>query len=71
MEWMTWIGAALTLLGIAGLFACIAVVRRARREGLDDDAMRARLQKVIALNLGALAVSAIGLMMVVFGVVLA
>jgi len=38
--------------------------------GLDEAAMRARLQRIVALNLGALAVSALGLMLVVAGIVL-
>lgn len=71
MEALIWIGAALTLIGLVGLIWCILIAVRARREGLDDDAMRARLQKVVALNLGALAVSAIGLMTVILGVFLA
>ncbi len=70
MEILVWLGAALTALGLVGLIACIVIVRRARREGLNDEDMRARLQRVIALNLGALALSALGLMMVVFGVML-
>ena len=71
MEALVWIGAALTLLGLGGLVWCIVIAARARREGLDDAAMRARLQKVVALNLAALGVSAIGLMTVVLGVFLA
>lgn len=71
MEALIWIGAALTLIGLFGLIWCIVIAMRARREGLDDAAMKARLQKVVALNLGALAISAIGLMTVIMGVFLA
>ncbi len=70
MEVLIWIGAGLTAIGLVGLICCIVIAARARREGLDDDAMRARLQKVVALNLAALGVSAIGLMTVVLGVFL-
>ena len=70
MEVLIWIGAGLTVVGLVGLIWCIVIAARARREGLDDDAMRARLQKVVALNLAALGVSAIGLMTVVLGVFL-
>ena len=70
MQNLIWIGAAVTLLGLAGLIWCIASVQRARRDGLDDDAMKARLQKVVALNMGALFLSVIGLMMVVVGILL-
>ncbi|HPE24642.1 hypothetical protein [Albidovulum sp.] len=70
MGWLIWTGAGVTLLGLAGLVACIVAVTRARRAGLDDATLRAKLQRVIAWNLGALLLSAIGLMMVVVGIVL-
>ncbi len=66
-----WAGAVLTLVGVGMLVWCIVLAMRARRAGLDDAALKARLQKVVILNLAALGVSAIGLMMVVFGVFLA
>ena len=65
------VGTVITLLGLAGLGYCIVSVMRARKSGLDDDAMKARLQTIVAWNLGALAVSAIGLMCVVLGIFLA
>jgi hypothetical protein len=70
MEALIWMGAALTLVGIALLGWCIVLAVRARRAGLDDAALRARLQKVVAVNLGALALSGLGLMLVVVGVFL-
>ena len=70
MEALIWIGAALTLIGVLGLGWCVLIAIRARREGLDEDAMRARLQRVVAINLAALGISAIGLMTVVLGVFL-
>jgi hypothetical protein len=70
MAALIWIGAALTLAGLAGLGWCILVAARAKREGLEGAAMEARLRGLVALNLGALAVSAIGLMTVVLGVFL-
>lgn len=70
-ELMVWAGAALTLAGLIGLVWCILRVMRARRAGLSDEALRAEVQKVLPLNLGALALSGIGLMLVVVGVVLA
>lgn len=63
-------GAILALLGVAGLAYCIARALRARRAGLDGEAMRAELRRVVAINAGALAVSALGLVLVVLGVVL-
>lgn len=66
-----WSGTALSLLGLLGLVYCIVRVSRAKRAGLDDDAMRAELKKVVPLNLGALFLSVIGLMMVIIGIFLA
>ena len=71
MEALIWIGAGLTLVGLAGLVWCIVVVLRARKAGLSDEELKARLQSVVALNMGALAVSGIGLMCVVVGILLA
>ncbi len=70
-DWIIWSGAALTALGLAGLVWCIVSVSRARRAGLDDAGLRARMQRVLGVNMGALAASAIGLMMVVIGIILA
>ncbi len=70
MQALIWGGAAVTLAGLGGLVRCIVVVIRARRAGLSDEAMRARLQGVVAWNLGALLLSALGLMLVVAGVLL-
>jgi hypothetical protein len=71
MQALIWGGAALTLAGIAGLGYCVLRAIRARRSGLDDAAMRAELQRVVAINLGALGVSALGLAAVVSGILLA
>ncbi len=70
MEWLVWAGSALTLVGIAGLVQCIRLVVAARRAGLGDAALRARLQRIVALNFGALALSALGLGLVIVGVLL-
>lgn len=70
MDWLIWTGAAVSLAGVGALIWCVVRVLRARRAGLDDDAMRARLQRVVILNAVALMVSALGLMMVIIGIVL-
>jgi hypothetical protein len=67
MQMLVWAGAILTLLGVAGLVWCVLIAVRAKREGLSDADMKARLQNVVALNMGALAISALGLMCVVLG----
>jgi hypothetical protein len=70
MEWVIWIGTGLSLAGVAGLIWCINLTLQARRKGLGDAEMRARLQQVVTYNLAALGVSAIGLMLVVVGILL-
>jgi hypothetical protein len=70
MEALVWIGTAMSLAGIGGLLWCVLAVAKARRAGLDDAALRARLQQVVAWNLAALGVSALGLMLVVVGLFL-
>ena len=69
-DWIIWTGAALTLLGLGALVWCIWTVSRARARGLDDEALRVRMRGVLAVNMAALAASAIGLMMVVIGIIL-
>jgi hypothetical protein len=61
-------GVALTLLGLVGVVWSIVLVVRARRAGLDDAGLRARLQRALPVNLGALLLSMLGLMLVVTGV---
>jgi len=70
MQAVIWTGAAITLLGVAGLGYCIVRAARARRAGLDDAAMRAELQRVVAINMGALGLSILGLLFVVAGIFL-
>ena len=70
MQILIWVGATLTLLGVALLFWCVLQVMRARRDAKSDDELRARMQKAVALNLGALGLSVLGLMIVVLGIFL-
>jgi len=70
VEILIWIGAGVSLLGVAGLVWCILLAMRARKSGMEDEAMRAELQRVVVLNMAALGVSALGLMMVVAGILL-
>ncbi len=71
MDWLIWIGTVVTLAGLAALIWCILGVNRARKSGLPDTELRARLQRAVSLNLAALLLSALGLMMVVVGIMLA
>lgn len=70
MDWLIWSGAAVAMLGIAGIVWCILLVLRARKAGLPDAELRARMQRAVVLNLAALLVSAVGLMMVITGIIL-
>jgi hypothetical protein len=70
MEMIVWTGAALTLVGLGMLVWCIVSVAKAKRAGLPDEALKARLQKIVALNMGALAVSGLGLTAVIVGIIL-
>ncbi len=70
MEMLIWLGAAVTLVGLALLIWCILRVMKARRAGLSDDALRTELQRILPLNTGALFLSVIGLMLVVLGIAL-
>ena len=70
MELLIWIGAVVSVIGLAGIVGCVVAVARAKRKNLDDTAMRAQLQKIVVWNLGSLLVSALGLMMVIVGIFL-
>jgi hypothetical protein len=67
MDAIVWGGIVLSLIGLAGIVGCILAVWRAKRAGLDDAALRARLQRVVAWNLAALMTSGLGLGLVAVG----
>ncbi len=68
MQWMIWGGALLSLIGLLGLLLSIVKVAKAKRAGLSDEELRAAVQKVVPLNMGALFLSVIGLMIVMVGI---
>ena len=68
MEILVWIGGALTLAGLCGVLWSLVAVMRARRTETDDAALRARLARILPVNLGALGVSVIGLLLVMLGI---
>lgn len=70
MQALIWSGSALTLLGVAVLIYCIILVARSKAAGLDDDALRQRLQRAVVLNMAALALSGLGLAVVITGLAL-
>ncbi|KIC37210.1 hypothetical protein [Leisingera sp. ANG-M7] len=65
---IVWTGAAVSVAGLLGLIWCIIKVARARRQKLDDEALRAVVQSVLPYNLGALLLSVLGLMLVMVGI---
>ncbi|MDP5334134.1 MAG: hypothetical protein NWT12_02685 [Paracoccaceae bacterium] len=70
MQGLIWGGAVVSVAGLCGLVWCIFKVAAAKRANLSDDDLRAVIQGVVPINLGALFLSVIGLMMVVIGVFL-
>ena len=70
MEILIWIGSILSLLGLVGLLWCIKTVLRAKKAAVSDEELRMSLQKVVPLNMAALFLSAIGLMLVILGIML-
>ena len=70
MDMLVWAGAVVSLAGVAGLVWCIVFVVRLRKAGLDEATLRTRMHKAVLVNFAALAVSTLGLMMVVAGIFL-
>ncbi len=70
MTWLIIIGAIVTLLGIAGLGYCIKTAMSFRTKQMEDDEMTAQLQRLVPINLGSVCVAALGLMMVVVGLLI-
>ena len=70
MDWLIWSGSGLAVIGLIGLVYCIVTAMRAKRANLPNEEMRSRLQRVVAINMAALLISALGLMCVVTGIIL-
>ncbi len=70
MDLLIWIGSILSILGLIGLLWCIKIVLKAKKIATSDEELRSSLQKVVPLNMAALFLSAIGLMLVILGVML-
>ena len=71
MALLVWIGAAISVTGLAGLVWCIIAIGRARRSGLREEEMRARLRQAVTVNMAAFMMSVLGLILVIVGVILA
>ncbi|MBI1416509.1 MAG: hypothetical protein GC146_04725 [Limimaricola sp.] len=70
MHLVIWSGAAISALGLVGIVWSLLAVMRARRTLTDDEALRARMTRILPVNLGAFLLSFLGLMVVVVGVIL-
>ena len=70
MEILIWIGSILSILGLVGLFWCIRTVLTAKKNVTSDEQLRDSLQKIVPFNMAALFLSAIGLMLVILGIIL-
>lgn len=70
MEILILIGSILSILGLVGLFWCIKTVLTAKKNATSDEQLRDSIQKIVPLNMAALFLSAIGLMIVVLGIIL-
>ncbi len=67
---MLLIGVIATLLGLIGLIYCILQAYRAKKSGLEGEELTAHLQRLVAVNLGAFFLSAIGLATVLIAILL-
>jgi hypothetical protein len=64
------LGAIVTLAGLAGLGYCIVQGLRIRRADLPPSEIHARLHRLIAINLGSVALAGLGLAILVTGLML-
>ena len=62
------VGSVITLVGIILLFRCIYRVAKAKKSKLSDEELKAVLQSTVRANLGALFLSAIGIITVIIGI---
>ncbi|MEL6574109.1 MAG: hypothetical protein AAFQ64_20885 [Pseudomonadota bacterium] len=70
MAALVWGGTALVILGLIGILYSLYRVRAARQAGLNDDALRAQLSKILPINIGGLFGAMLGLIIVIVGVIL-
>lgn len=69
-ELLVWVGAFVTLTGVAGLVVTGLYAWKLRQTGMSDADMRQSLQRGVARNMASLFVSVLGLMLVVMGLAL-
>lgn len=64
------LGAAMVAAGLVGLGHCIRTGFATRRDKPSPEAARARLQRLVAVNLASVALAAFGLALLVIGLTL-
>lgn len=69
MDFLIYVGIALASIGILGIGYCVKTAVSIRKEP-DEDVAKNRLQGLVAWNLGALSLSALGLIIVIVGMVM-
>ncbi len=67
---LIWGGAAVSLIGLIGLFLSMYKVASAKKKITSDEELRVSIQAAMPLNLASLFLSVLGLMSVTIGVLL-
>jgi hypothetical protein len=67
---MVFLGVIVVAAGLVGLGYCVQQGFAIRRSGLPPETANARLQRLVAVNLGSVALAALGLALVVIGLML-
>ena len=67
---LIWGGAAVSLIGLIGLFLSMYKVASAKKNIASDEELRVSIQAAMPLNLASLFLSVLGLMSVTIGVLL-
>ncbi len=70
MKILVILGAVAVAAGLVGLAHCVRVGYAIKREKPAPEVVRARLNRLLAVNLGSVGLAAIGLGMIVIGLVL-
>lgn len=65
---LIWIGAMVSLLGVAGLFLCVYKGLTIRRSGADEASQQRALRQLFVINFASLGLSTIGLALVITGI---
>ena len=70
MQALSLLGLVMSIAGLGGLGWCIAQGLKIRRAGLPPAEIHARLHRMIAINLGSVGLAALGLAVLVAGLLL-